>query len=362
MKTFALLTLWWGALCGLAQTNEPARTSQAAPGEFAAVRLAHMSPDAPMLDLLVDGRLRLQDVNFTELSAYIVLPAGEHELRVQPHRAPRNPSDETQGNRVLAPEPFIISETLEPGRYYTLVASGFFDPPPAQNELGALQLSMTEGTTATIAGPRAFAATVTESADLPELLPGTYTITASREGFKTTQYEVEVRANETAFLSIALQANNEGETSEAVTPPVTSPTNETASSGESGWRKVQLQLYEDEFQGLPPPGSVYLRVIHASPVTPAVSVVLIRRNDNDTETEEALVSELAYPNKVDYASVAAGRVSFRLQDVATGQGITTLENLELRAGTLYTFFVVGTREDNFVSVIPTVDAILAGQP
>jgi Domain of unknown function (DUF4397) len=332
--------------------------------ELAAVRLAHVSPDAPLVDLLVDGRLRLQDVNFTEVSSYLVLPAGDHELRVFPHRAPTEAvsDDPAATSKVAAPEPFIVSVTLEPGRYYTLVASGFFDPPPAADQLGALSLSMTQGTTATVTGPRAYATTVTGNSDLTELSPGTYTITASQEGFKTAQYEAEVKPNEPAVLSIVLQANGEGETSEAVAPVPTNATN-----GGLEWRKVQLQLYEDKLSGFPPPGFVFVRVIHASPITPAVSVVLARpgqdeRGQDKTETSEPIVTELTYPNEVDYLAVAAGRTSFRLLNIETNQVITELTNLELRAGTFYTFFIVSTRSDSFVSVLPTIDAVLAGQP
>jgi Domain of unknown function (DUF4397) len=348
-----------------AQNAAAQNTTEQNTPELAAVRLAHVSPDAPLIDLLVDGRLRLQDVNFTAVSSYLILPAGEHELRVFPHRAPTEAvsADPAATSKVAAPEPFIISVTLEPGRYYTLVASGFFDPPPAADQLGTLSFSMTEGTTATVTGPRAYATTVTGNSDLTELSPGTYTITASQEGFKTAQYEAEVKPNETAVLSIVLQANSEGETSEAVAPV---PANATNSGLE--WRKVQLQLYEDELSGFPPPGFVFVRVIHASPTTPAVSIVLARRGQEDdktqaaNETSEPIITNLSYPNEADYLAVAAGRTSFRLLNTETNQVITELTNLELNAGTFYTFFIVGTRDDDFVSVIPTIDAILAGQP
>ncbi len=338
--------LFWGATFVLSYVGAQSSEEQNA---VAAVRLAHLSPDAPLLDLLVDGKLRLQDLNFTKLSSYLILPAGEHELRVQPHRAPNDPND----TAVQAPEPFIISVTLEPGRYYTIVASGFFDPPPAQDQLGALQLSMEPGTTATISGPRAYGSTVNENATLPDLFPGTYAVSASREGFKTTRYEVEVRPNETAFLSIALQANSEGETSEELPPVATATT-----TNELEWRKVQLQLYEDELTSFPPPGSVYVRVIHASPLTPAVSIVV----GAEDKIAEPLVTDLTYPNEAAYLPVVAGRVNFRLVDSATNQVLTELENLELQAGTIYTFYLVATRDDDFVSVVPTIDAILAGQP
>lgn len=354
MKPLAVLLVYIGflhlAFLQLARGQEATQET-----ELAAIRLAHFSPDAPLLDLLVDSRLRLRDLNFTEISSYLILPAGEHELRVQPHRAP-NEGDETQTTNTQPPEPFIISVTLEGGRYYTVVASGYFDPPPSEQELGALTLSMTEGTTATVTGPRAYSATATQSSDLTELFPGTYSVTASREGFKTTQYEVQVRPNETAFLSIALQANSEGETSEEPAPVV----NEQANTSLE-WRKVQLQLYEDELTGFPPPGTAYVRVIHASPTTPSISIILARRKE-DNEASETIISDLSYPNEAEYVAVTAGQVSFRLQDTQSSEVLTELKNLELHAGTLYTFFVVGTRNDDFVSILPTIDAVLAGEP
>lgn len=351
MKPIAALLVCF-ALAFLQRTDGQEATQET---EFAAVRLAHFSPDAPLIDLLVDGRLRLQDLSFTALSSYLILPAGEHELRVQPHRAP-NEGDETQTTNTQPPEPFIISVTLEPGRYYTIVASGFFDPPPSEEELGVLTLSMTEGTIATVTGPRAYSATATQSSDLTELFPGTYSVTASREGFKTTQYEVQVRPNETAFLSIALQANSEGESSEEPAPVVNEQGNTSLE-----WRKVQLQLYEDELAGFPPPGYVYVRLIHASPTTPSVSITLSRREQED-ELDETIVTELSYPNEADYLSVAAGRGNFQLRDAESNEVMTELENLELHAGTIYTFFIVGTQAEDFISVVPTIDAILAGQP
>jgi hypothetical protein len=346
----AVVCCLWFSYIFYVLAQEPATNDEQA---IAAVRLAHVSPDAPLLDLVIDGRLRLQDINFTQLSSYILLPAGEHDLRVQPHRPPAATS--AAQSQPQAPEPLITTVTLEPGGYYTLVVSGFFDPPPSQDELGALEISIEAETSAVITGPRAYANTLAESTTLNELFPGTYTITASREGFKTTQYEAEVRPNDTTTLSVVLQANTEGEAAEEAPLP-----NTERNTGLE-WRKVQLQLYKDELTGFPPPGSVFMRVIHASPVTPAVAVTLVRRGQN-AEASEPILTDLTYPNEVTYLPVEASQVNFRLQDVATGETITELQNLELHAGTLYTFYIVANRDDNFVSVIPTIDAVLAGQP
>ncbi|MGL4608748.1 MAG: DUF4397 domain-containing protein [Trueperaceae bacterium] len=328
--------------------------AQAVPPDVAAVRVAHVSPDAPMLDLMIDGTLSLRDIQYTTLSSYVLVPAGEHELRVQPHRTP---NEETQ--TIEAPEPFILSERLEPGHYYTLVASGFFDPPPPQDELGSLQLQLSPGTTATVVGPRAYSETVTESTKLTELLPGTYTVTASREGFKTTAYEAEVRSNETSLLSINLQQAVDG-----IDPPAPEPvaTPELTSTSGLEWRSVQLQLYEDEL-AIPLPGTALVRLIHASPTTPAVSLrVITRDNETRENAEETLFTELSYPNEANYVRVVSGQYTLEVYNPDNKEIMTTLENLEFQPGAIYTFFIVGTRSDNFISVIPNVEAILAGQP
>jgi hypothetical protein len=188
----------------------------AAQTEVAAVRLGHFSPDAPLLDLLIDGKLRVRDLTYTQLSSYHIVPAGEHELKIMPHRASSEPSvngsTSPEAGSSKAPQPMIITVTLEPGRYYTLLASGYFDPPPNQEQLGTLSLRLTNQETVTVTGPRGFATTITETSELSDLFPGVYTITAQQEGFKSAVYEVEVKPNETTFLSVTLQANDRDET------------------------------------------------------------------------------------------------------------------------------------------------------
>ncbi|MDX2153276.1 MAG: DUF4397 domain-containing protein [Bryobacteraceae bacterium] len=46
------------------------------------VRVLHASPDAPNVDVLVDGVRVLQDLPFREYSEYLSVPAGRREIRV----------------------------------------------------------------------------------------------------------------------------------------------------------------------------------------------------------------------------------------------------------------------------------------
>lgn len=53
-------------------------------GETANVRVAHLSPDAPAVDVYVDGAAVLEDVPFGAVSDYLELPAGSHTIEVAP--------------------------------------------------------------------------------------------------------------------------------------------------------------------------------------------------------------------------------------------------------------------------------------
>lgn len=47
------------------------------------LRLAHLSPDAPSVDVYVDGQRRLAGAAFKELSGYLRVPAGNHKVEMR---------------------------------------------------------------------------------------------------------------------------------------------------------------------------------------------------------------------------------------------------------------------------------------
>ena len=74
------------------------------------VRVVHASPNAPAVDVLVDGAKVLENLPFREYSEYLPLPAGSHENRV-------NVTGTT--TTVLQAAPNVVA-----GRDYTAVAVG----------------------------------------------------------------------------------------------------------------------------------------------------------------------------------------------------------------------------------------------
>jgi hypothetical protein len=83
------------------------------------VRVLHASPDAPAVDIWVDGTKTLENVPFKTLSNYLKLPAGEHQIVVV---------------ATGTTEPAVIdaSPTFEAGKKYTVAAIDFLAAIKAQ--------------------------------------------------------------------------------------------------------------------------------------------------------------------------------------------------------------------------------------
>jgi hypothetical protein len=74
------------------------------------VRVVHASPDAPNVDVWVDGEIVLTDVPFTAVSDYLALPAGTYNVRV---------------TATGSTDPVIEADlALEAGTSYTVAAIG----------------------------------------------------------------------------------------------------------------------------------------------------------------------------------------------------------------------------------------------
>lgn len=78
----------------------------------ARVRVAHLSPDAPAVDVLVDGAPAFTGISFGEVTGYAALPPGTYDVQVEPAGAG-------------GAGPFVIEAalTLAAGTDYTVVAT-----------------------------------------------------------------------------------------------------------------------------------------------------------------------------------------------------------------------------------------------
>lgn len=194
----------------------------------AQVRVAHLSPDAPNVDVYVDGEVALSDVSFQTVSDYLSLPAGSYALEVRPAGAAADS------------EPVIQADaTVEAGQAYTVAAVGLL-------------------------------------AD------------------------------------------------------------------------IAAQVYVDDVAA-PPEGQAKVRVIHAAPDVPAVDVGVAGQ-----APDEALVTDLSFPDASDYLAVPADTYDLEVRPTGTSDVAVPVSGLTLEAGTVYTAIAVGSGAD--VTVLPVVDA------
>ncbi len=82
----------------------------AAPSRHADIRVIHASPDAPAVDVLVDGAPAFSDLAFKDITGYATVPADWYEIEVVP---------------AGATAPVVIDEKLrlKQGKDYTVVAT-----------------------------------------------------------------------------------------------------------------------------------------------------------------------------------------------------------------------------------------------
>jgi hypothetical protein len=89
--------------------------------QVAGVRVANMLPGVSRIDLSVNGRLRIRDVAYGDVSAYSLTSVQSVELAIMPHVPISREGNVLEGVRVPQAIPFDVE--LEPETYYTLIFS-----------------------------------------------------------------------------------------------------------------------------------------------------------------------------------------------------------------------------------------------
>ena len=95
----------------------------------ACVNVIHASPDAPAVDVYVDGAEALSDLEFGAASGWVALPAGEHQVQV------------TAADAALDTAVIDATVTLDEGAAYEIAATGLLaeiEPQVNQVDLSTL--------------------------------------------------------------------------------------------------------------------------------------------------------------------------------------------------------------------------------
>ncbi|MFQ3630178.1 DUF4397 domain-containing protein [Roseiflexus sp.] len=106
MRSKSWILFLLGAL--LALVVAPAAFAQSG---TAKVRVVHASPDAPAVDVIVNGNRALTNVPFFAASAYLDLPAGSYDIQVVPAGATSPVVIDAKGVRIEAGKAYTIAAT-----------------------------------------------------------------------------------------------------------------------------------------------------------------------------------------------------------------------------------------------------------
>ncbi len=290
-------------------TNQNAAAEVAAPPGEARVRVIHASPDAPNVDVWVDGAVAFANVPFAEVSRYAVLSAGSHLIQVEPAGAG-------------GAGPFVISATvmLAADTDYSVTAVGELasieplvltddNAIPADGkahvrfvhaspDAPAVDITLTDGTV--LFGDYAFK----ESSPYLPVDAGTYDLQVRLAGTSTVVLELPGIAldNQTVYTVFAM-----GFAAPGMTPA------------------LQAVLAEDA-------GLANVRVAHLSPDAPNVDIWV---------NGSVAIPDVAYEEVTDYVALPSD--SYFIEVVPAGQvsPVVISATLDLMANQDYTVAAVG---------------------
>ena len=127
LNVFSLSNSWWyedfpNLDFDILNLGVPEMNTDPEPAD-AHVRVVHLSPDAPSVDVYANGTaVGVNDVSFPAGSAYLTVPAGDYTFEVAP-----------TGTSYEDVVPVGLSATLEAGVSYTAIAHGYLDPANGSN-------------------------------------------------------------------------------------------------------------------------------------------------------------------------------------------------------------------------------------
>ena len=108
----------------------------------ASVRVIHASPDAPAVDVFVEGDAVLEGVPFGAISDYLSLPAGEYDVAVAPTGAGADAAVIETTLPVEADAAYTVAATGELADIQPTVFEDDRDPfPPSEERIRAVHLS-----------------------------------------------------------------------------------------------------------------------------------------------------------------------------------------------------------------------------
>ena len=306
-------------------TDPPTETETQTPNGSANLRVAHLSPDAPNVDVYADGSAVLEDVAFGAVSDYLEVPAGDRQVRI----TPAGDAETTV---------FEGAVPVEAGTDYTVAATGelsegadrSFEPLVLEDdnsdpEEGMVRIRLVH------ASPDAPAVDVTLAANDDVLFDG---VAYGESGYVTVpagDYTLQVRGD---------TENNDGDVVASFDVSVEAGGVYTGFAAgylspddDPGDAAFDLIVARDTQGGMmDSSGSANLRVAHLSPDAPNVDVYA---------DGSAVLEDVAFGAVSDYLEVPAGDRQVRITPAGDAETTVFEGAVPVEAGTDYTVAATG---------------------
>jgi hypothetical protein len=299
--------------------------------EDASVRFVHASPDAPEVDVLVDGGVIASNVAFGTVSDYMAIPGGEHQLQIVPAGSPA--------------ESALIDTTidLDDGNAYLVAATGLLneiesktfeidldDTDSGQARIRTINLSPDEGSVDMyVAGGDE----ITDDTGFGDA--------SDYEDIDAGSYDLELREHDSDAVRIPLAGVSveSGRAYDILALGQAAAGNLTAVALET-----RVSPACGDVLGIGSDTDACVRVLHASPDASAVDVYV-----NDT----LVVQNLEFGAATEYAALPAGD-DMNLKIVPTGSGLDSAvvdTGIELDEGDAYTVIASNKLDDISAKVV-----------
>ena len=345
VAAFLLLVPW-----SAAQDGGGGETAAGADGAArGGLRIAHLAPEGPSVDVLVDGEAIAEDLAPSTVSAYVFVQPGDRAVEVVFRDAAEGgeaaPADVDPamdaGVAPPAPDPAGQADAVGPE-----------DPPAPDGGAGGSENAPDDQPPAT-AGPP------TQEAPLLER-----TVSLEAGSYATLVLSpppAEAAQEQDAEQQADAAAGADGAPPAEVAAPVT----------------LEGAVVQDGLRQLPRAGEAMVRVVHGAPRIGALSVVhAFRPEDVPQESEgsdaasdeggdgrqgprpiegEALADGLSAGETAEYAPVQAGMHHLQVQ---TQDGVVAVDLQEMRfeSGLVYTLYLAATQDGADVVLTTAVDA------
>ena len=321
----ALLTVFFG-LAACDSDNDPAPPTQSPPAETFALQVLHASPDAPAVNVLVDGEEVLSGVDYKSGSAALELEVGEYEIQVD---------GITPAGTVTVIGPVTLSFAAD--TLYSVIAVNdaanieplVLEQPDTAASAGSAKLRVLH---AAPQAPQVDVYATTPGADLSATAPvGSFSFTEDLGPVEVAAGDYQIRVTlpndpATVVFDSGTVTLNDGDN--LLVAAV-----ENTTTGSAPISLAVLTGTESE-EILDTATPADLRVVHASPDAPAVDVVV-----ND-DFAQPLISGLAFPDFTAFVSVPADTYNVKVTPEGN-QGVIVIDaDLPLEAGEKYTVIAV----------------------